>query len=63
MQVSLTGAVWSLDGTNEIIDKENVNLNVVSNIRCAECPFSNGAERVEDIGKVTYFRGVSPFLQ
>ncbi|KAL1514280.1 hypothetical protein ABEB36_003561 [Hypothenemus hampei] len=50
VEVSLRGAVWSLNGKEEIIDEEKVVLQVLNNIKCAECPYVNGSSEIKDIG-------------
>lgn len=40
-ELVLTGAVWSLDGTDEITDIENVYLTVNKDLRCDNCPYRN----------------------
>lgn len=40
-ELVLTGAVWSLDGSEEVIDSESVNLSVNKDLRCDTCPYKN----------------------
>ncbi|XP_050295560.1 porphobilinogen deaminase [Anthonomus grandis grandis] len=47
VEVKLKGAVWSLDGADEIIDQEHAIFDVLSSVRCTECPYTNG--EMEDI--------------
>ncbi|XP_066145575.1 porphobilinogen deaminase isoform X1 [Euwallacea fornicatus] len=49
VKLTLKGAVWSLDGTQEVADEGETVVNVLSSIRCAECPYSNGELKVIDI--------------
>ncbi|ERL84606.1 hypothetical protein D910_02034 [Dendroctonus ponderosae] len=49
VQIALKGAVWSLDGAEEIVDEVVGVLPVLSKIRCAECPYINGDNEIKDI--------------
>lgn len=40
-ELILTGAVWSLDGSDEVTDVESVYLNVNKDLRCDSCPYKN----------------------
>lgn len=40
-ELVLTGAVWSLDGSEEVTDLESVYLSVNKNLRCDTCPYKN----------------------
>lgn len=48
IKVTLNGAVWSLDGVEEIQAKEEVNITVQNGLRCATCPYNNN-KYIEDI--------------
>lgn len=48
VEMYLKGAVWSLDGKEEVQEQENANISVLNGIRCAECPYVNG-EKILDI--------------
>lgn len=39
--LSLTGGVWSLDGSEEITNTESVSLTVNKDLRCDTCPYKN----------------------
>lgn len=45
-ELSLTGAVWSLDGSEEILQTENTNLSVDKDLRCEQCPYKNKSKNV-----------------
>ncbi|KAH1003588.1 hypothetical protein HUJ04_003486 [Dendroctonus ponderosae] len=49
VQIALKGAVWSLDGAEEIVDEVVGVLPVLSKIRCAECPYINSDNEIKDI--------------
>lgn len=51
VQIALKGAVWSLDGAEEIVDEVVGVLPVLTKIRCAECPYINGDNEIKDIGR------------
>lgn len=40
-ELLLTGAVWSLDGSEEVTDLESINLTVSKDLRCDNCPYKN----------------------
>lgn len=40
-ELNLTGAVWSLDGSEEIRNIESVYLRVEKDLRCDSCPYKN----------------------
>ncbi|KAJ8918486.1 hypothetical protein NQ315_008183 [Exocentrus adspersus] len=48
IKLTLSGAVWSLDGKEEIKGVEQENIVVRSGLRCATCPY-NDKKYVEDI--------------
>ncbi|XP_018574436.1 uncharacterized protein LOC108913368 [Anoplophora glabripennis] len=48
IKVTLNGAVWSLDGTEEIEGKEEDNIIVKNGLRCSTCPYNNN-KYIEDI--------------
>lgn len=48
IKISLKGAVWSLDGTEEIEGKEEENIIVKNGLRCSTCPYNNN-KYIEDI--------------
>lgn len=41
-ELSLNGAVWSLNGKDEVNDTESACLIVNKDLRCATCPYKNG---------------------
>lgn len=49
VELSLKGAVWSLDGKEEVLDNAKTQLNVLDSIKCAECPYKNGFIEIIDI--------------
>ncbi|KAF7272671.1 hypothetical protein GWI33_014574 [Rhynchophorus ferrugineus] len=49
VEVSLKGAVWSLDGKDEIIDEAMSILSILDDIKCAACPYNNGTNGISDI--------------
>lgn len=48
IKVSLNGAVWSLDGTEEIQAEQEEHVTVKNGLRCATCPY-NKKEYIGDI--------------
>lgn len=40
-KINITGAVWSLDGKEEITDKQEIEVELKQTRRCAECPYAN----------------------
>lgn len=40
-KINITGAVWSLDGKEEIMDNQEIEVEVKHTRRCAECPYAN----------------------
>ncbi|XP_060517252.1 porphobilinogen deaminase [Cylas formicarius] len=50
VEVTLRGAVWSLDGKEEIVEEDRITFEVLTDIRCSSCPYNNdGGIAIEDI--------------
>ncbi|KAJ8954543.1 hypothetical protein NQ318_000777 [Aromia moschata] len=43
VRMILTGAVWSLDGKEEIKEKDELNTTVNKKLRCSTCPYNNNS--------------------
>nr|XP_023017315.1 uncharacterized protein LOC111506478 [Leptinotarsa decemlineata]XP_023017316.1 uncharacterized protein LOC111506478 [Leptinotarsa decemlineata] len=47
--LSLKGAVWSLDGKEEVIDSDNTEITVKKDLRCTNCPYRGTDKPLGDI--------------
>ncbi|KAJ8983681.1 hypothetical protein NQ317_003469 [Molorchus minor] len=49
VKLTLTGAVWSLDGKDEIKESDSTNATVNKVLRCATCPYNKSNRKFTDI--------------
>lgn len=66
-ELVLTGAVWSLDGSEEVTDSDSVHLSVNKNLRCDTCPYKDknmaafvDIENISCVGKCVGEAGDGP---
>lgn len=49
-EISLKGAVWSLDGKEEVCAEDSCEILTNSTLKCTQCPYKNGdLKNIEDI--------------